>query len=256
MSKRKPDTQLAKAIRDLQSEIDSKLVILKALREQYDSDEIDYYSYIQTEAWRDQRMKILRRDNFQCVCCGTAKNLHVHHITYENLGAEEEDDLVTLCADCHARVHNMPDADKMNFIKKKDNVPPGRLTWAEYDLLAYAYALGDVYLDLEDIWRINPDFFESYSAKTIAREFNEGAFSDELEESFARHLPKPRTDQIGMYKDMYFGLLYKVNTTAIDYLEGKLLDERIYSKEQELIDEKLKILEEHKKRLKEKAETL
>lgn len=103
---RKPDTELAKAIRDLQNEIDSKAVILKALREQYDQNEIDYYEYLKTEAWQEQRAKIFRRDGFQCVCCGAAKNLEVHHITYKNLGAEEKSDLVTLCGDCHEKVHS------------------------------------------------------------------------------------------------------------------------------------------------------
>jgi len=31
--------------------------------------------------------------------------LHVHHLTYDNLGRELDDDLIVLCNDCHKQVH-------------------------------------------------------------------------------------------------------------------------------------------------------
>lgn len=258
MSKRKPDTPLAKAIRDLQNEIDSKIVMLKALREQYDSDEVDYYGYIQTEAWREQRMKILRRDNFQCVCCGTAKNLHVHHITYENLGAEEEGDLVTLCSDCHANVHSMEDLKKTEIEIPKRNIPEG-LTHDEFDLLVYANALGDAYLDLEDKYQINPSFFESFKAKEIASNFTEGAYMGEgVDEAVEDRLNKLRSnsqhhmDNLDIVRDMYLALLFQVNCKAIGYIEEKLLNELSWSEDKESIKERLKFFDDYKKDLRER----
>ena len=66
---------------------------------------VDYYDYINSPEWKERARKRMRMDRFQCSVCGTAKNLAVHHITYERLGHEDMDDLITLCKDCHAKVH-------------------------------------------------------------------------------------------------------------------------------------------------------
>lgn len=100
------DTNLAKAIRELQNEVEQKTTLLEALRKEYDPEEINYYQYIQTQAWEEMRQKVFRRDGFKCVICNEAKDLNVHHITYENLGAEKVSDLVTLCRNCHEDIHN------------------------------------------------------------------------------------------------------------------------------------------------------
>ena len=66
------------------------------------------------------RQKVFRRDGFKCVICGKAKNLNVHHITYENLGAEKVSDLVTLCRDCHEDIHNGKPNERMDsFVRRQ-----------------------------------------------------------------------------------------------------------------------------------------
>ena len=72
----------------------------------------EYEEYIKSSEWQETRQRILKRDAFRCVLCGTTKNLHVHHITYENLGEEKDADLVTLCDYCHKRLH---ESDIPNF---------------------------------------------------------------------------------------------------------------------------------------------
>jgi predicted HNH restriction endonuclease len=37
--------------------------------------------------------------------CRSAKNLSVHHITYENIGFEKMDDLISVCKECHKKLH-------------------------------------------------------------------------------------------------------------------------------------------------------
>lgn len=64
-----------------------------------------YSGYIHSSHWKDIRRQRLAMDGFQCSICGTAKNLEVHHLTYERLGHEDLDDLVSLCKRCHAKVH-------------------------------------------------------------------------------------------------------------------------------------------------------
>lgn len=68
--------------------------------------EISYEEYIgRSPRWQEKRVERLKIDNFKCVVCGETHNLHVHHITYENLGNEDVDnDLVTLCKGCHMKI--------------------------------------------------------------------------------------------------------------------------------------------------------
>lgn len=65
----------------------------------------NYYDYIKSDKWKAKRLECLKRDNFQCQKCGTAKNLVIHHWTYDRLGNEDLGDIVTLCKDCHKKIH-------------------------------------------------------------------------------------------------------------------------------------------------------
>lgn len=67
----------------------------------------EYGEYIKSNEWQETRQRIIKRDRFRCVMCGEPKNLHVHHITYENLGEEKDADLVTLCEKCHIELHDI-----------------------------------------------------------------------------------------------------------------------------------------------------
>jgi 5-methylcytosine-specific restriction endonuclease McrA len=50
--------------------------------------------------------QILERDNWRCQICGSMQRLQVHHIEFRShAGSDSEDNLATLCADCHAQVH-------------------------------------------------------------------------------------------------------------------------------------------------------
>lgn len=76
--------------------------------------EQEYKAYISSPKWKSIAYKRMEIDHFMCQMCGsygTANNeLQVHHLTYKNLGNEENriyEDLVTLCACCHSSVHRM-----------------------------------------------------------------------------------------------------------------------------------------------------
>ena len=70
---------------------------------------IDYEKYILSLKWRTSqaRQKTISLDNFSCRMCGAKYPLHVHHISYKNLGKETLEDLVTLCEVCHEYTHKM-----------------------------------------------------------------------------------------------------------------------------------------------------
>ena len=53
------------------------------------------------------RQYVLKRDNYTCQCCKKHKDikLHVHHIETRKIGSNSPNNLVTLCKDCHEKVH-------------------------------------------------------------------------------------------------------------------------------------------------------
>lgn len=65
-----------------------------------------YAEYLQTEHWKLRRKRALRLAGYKCQLCNQDGDLHTHHKTYENLGCEQDDDLVVLCKDCHAKFHD------------------------------------------------------------------------------------------------------------------------------------------------------
>jgi ATP-dependent DNA helicase RecQ len=58
-------------------------------------------------SYESLRQQILRRDGWRCQSCGARSNLEVHHREFRShLGADTEENLITLCTACHARVHS------------------------------------------------------------------------------------------------------------------------------------------------------
>jgi 5-methylcytosine-specific restriction endonuclease McrA len=66
----------------------------------------EYESYIRSAEWRANRLPILSRDHYKCRCCGTARNLQVHHLSYVHLGHEFPSELMTLCTYHHKQIHS------------------------------------------------------------------------------------------------------------------------------------------------------
>ena len=57
-------------------------------------------------SYESLRQQILRRAGWRCQSCGTMSNLEVHHREFRSRsGSDSEENLITLCAACHARVH-------------------------------------------------------------------------------------------------------------------------------------------------------
>jgi 5-methylcytosine-specific restriction endonuclease McrA len=58
------------------------------------------------QAYRELHEKVLRRDGWRCQCCGWMRDLQVHHMQSRSLlGDDVEENLITLCAQCHTRTH-------------------------------------------------------------------------------------------------------------------------------------------------------
>ena len=70
----------------------------------------EYASYLQSSHWQQRRRIAIEHSGPTCERCGFprwlsqiaySQDLHVHHLSYENLGAEPEEDLSVLCVRCH-----------------------------------------------------------------------------------------------------------------------------------------------------------
>ena len=63
-------------------------------------------SRLDSLSYESLRQQILRRDGWRCQSCFTMSSLEVHHRKFRShSGADSEENLITLCAACHARVH-------------------------------------------------------------------------------------------------------------------------------------------------------
>ena len=58
-------------------------------------------------SYRELHRQVLERDGWRCQNCGSMQNLQVHHLKFRSQsGGDEEQNLITLCADCHACIHS------------------------------------------------------------------------------------------------------------------------------------------------------
>lgn len=98
----------------------------------------DYQQKLLDPRWQKKRLQVLERDHFTCQCCGAKhKTLHVHHYCYTtpNPWDEPEDNLVTLCDECHSTIHNY----RHGYLMRKGEggrrwIELGRWEWKERDL--------------------------------------------------------------------------------------------------------------------------
>ena len=66
---------------------------------------VDYKDYLESELWAVIKRVVFKIRGYRCEICGTAKNLTVHHLTYDRIGAEELEDLLVVCKSCHRKIH-------------------------------------------------------------------------------------------------------------------------------------------------------
>jgi 5-methylcytosine-specific restriction endonuclease McrA len=83
----------------------------------------DYYRnvYLKSDAWQRKRYVVLKRDDWRCVYCGN-RATQVHHKRYAkyNIGKEPIDWLVSVCDECHNKIHNKMKADIEKVLKEID----------------------------------------------------------------------------------------------------------------------------------------
>lgn len=81
----------------------------------------EYVAYLESDHWKATRARIMKRAGYEfgppdwlekqatCEQCGNRSGKVVHHLTYEHIGEERDDELVFICRWCHRKHHpSMP----------------------------------------------------------------------------------------------------------------------------------------------------
>ena len=67
-----------------------------------------YAEYIVSPEWKRRRKLYFLSHKKQCTVCETTKGrIVLHHMRYNHVGNEPDEDLVALCWDCHEEFHNL-----------------------------------------------------------------------------------------------------------------------------------------------------
>jgi len=61
---------------------------------------------LDADAYRQICRQVMERDNWRCQYCGAIQQLQVHHQRFRSQSGDDlEENLITLCDDCHRTVH-------------------------------------------------------------------------------------------------------------------------------------------------------
>lgn len=71
----------------------------------------DYDEFLNSGEWKEVAEMVKERDNHKCVICGSNENLNAHHLRYR-ADRLDEDDIITVCSNCHQCLHNAVDEIK------------------------------------------------------------------------------------------------------------------------------------------------
>lgn len=71
-----------------------------------------YEEYLNSDWWQKTRRRCIDRYGKKCFCCNQTEHLQAHHLTYDHLGFERDDELVCLCGDCHAWIEDQKQKSK------------------------------------------------------------------------------------------------------------------------------------------------
>jgi len=62
---------------------------------------------LNAKLYAELRNQVLRRDSWRCQVCGAMSNLEVHHKAFRShSGDDTEQNLITLCSNCHSEIHS------------------------------------------------------------------------------------------------------------------------------------------------------
>lgn len=66
---------------------------------------MNYQDYLSSRKWNRRKHAFNRTNEKSCAACASEMRLLVHHLSYERVGHEPDDDLVILCWPCDEELH-------------------------------------------------------------------------------------------------------------------------------------------------------
>jgi len=71
-----------------------------------------YEKYMKSAAWEAKKSAYYSKRKKKCASCCTTESIHLHHLSYDNLGDEPFKDLMPLCDMCHGALHRYVNGKK------------------------------------------------------------------------------------------------------------------------------------------------
>ena len=84
----------------------------------------EYMRYIKSSAWHNKAKKRRELDGDRCQVCGKPAE-EVHHLTYERIGHEDMNDIVSLCRQCHQKAEEIYDPKIIPWAMEINSPEPG-----------------------------------------------------------------------------------------------------------------------------------
>lgn len=76
--------------------------------------------YLSSAYWRWRRRQYMKLAGYRCEIHNcTRPATQIHHLSYDNLYCEPNNDLMALCRDCHAWMHKWPANDNLEQLMLK-----------------------------------------------------------------------------------------------------------------------------------------
>lgn len=124
-----------------------------------------YKEYLQSAIWKGIRENALARANYKCQGPGCkkiqlpAKDLDIHHISYDRVGGfEKDEDLMVLCASCHRKANQKRDRNTARVAEESY-----QRACYENELARYATArYGKNWECREDTDEVEQEFIEAH----------------------------------------------------------------------------------------------
>lgn len=80
---------------------------VEAHQRNYSDQKKAYHEYLTSPAWLEFRSRIFEERGRQCDFCESEVDINLHHMTYERVGHESDDDVIVVCKVCHEAIHGI-----------------------------------------------------------------------------------------------------------------------------------------------------